>query len=151
MDANYIIESAQLTDLDAVCAIEEPCFGADSFSRRQLAYLISRANGAFFVVRCEGRVVAYVSLVKRRGTSNVRIYSVAAHPDFQGRHLGQALLDRSRQYAVECGAKRLSLEVNSSNATALNLYIKNGFRHTATLPSYYHDGSDALRMVCDVY
>mgnify|MGYP002938312614 CR=1 FL=1 len=73
------------------------------------------------------RVIAYVSLLFHGGTRYLRIYSIAVHPDFRGKKVGQLLIDQIAVIAQKQGLKRITLEVNVSNSPAIHLYEKNGF------------------------
>ena len=54
MEKGVEIRQAVRSDLDSILEIETVCFGADSFSRRQLLYLITQAKGIFYVVTDKG-------------------------------------------------------------------------------------------------
>ena len=90
-----VVRKAQQADISAILEIEWECFQEDSFSKEQFAYLISRSKGTFYVMMEEDRVVAYVSLLFHGGTRYLRIYSIAVHPDYRGRGLGQILMDQT--------------------------------------------------------
>lgn len=47
--------------------------------------------------------------------------------DARGTGLGRALVQRARERALERGARRMELDVNEANATALKLYASFGF------------------------
>ena len=137
-----VVRKAQQADISAILEIEWECFREDSFSKEQFAYLISRSKGTFYVMMEEDRVVAYVSLLFHGGTRYLRIYSIAVHPDYRGRGLGQI----SILTAGECKATKITLEVKVTNTSAIGLYMKNGFIPAGIKPCYYHDGSDAIYM-----
>ena len=141
-----IVRKAQQADIPAILEIEWGCFQEDSFSKEQFAYLISRSKGTFYVMMEEDRVIAYVSLLFHGGTRYLRIYSIAVHPDYRGRGLGQVLMDQTIQTAGECKATKITLEVKVTNTSAIGLYMKNGFIPAGIKPCYYHDGSDAIYM-----
>lgn len=145
MEPDFVIERGNISHLDDIMEIENTCFGPDSFSRRQMAYLLTRAKGIFYIIRRKEKVAAYISLVYRSNASNLRIYSIAVHPSERGRHLAQALMDQSAAYAGEMQLSSLTLEVNTQNTAAISLYTRNGFEIDAVLPGYYPDG-DAFRM-----
>ena len=139
-----IVRKAQQADIPAILEIEWECFREDSFSKEQFAYLISRSEGTFYVMMEADRVIAYVSLLFHGGTRYLRIYSIAVHPDYRGRGLGQVLMDQTIQTAGECKAAKITLEVKVTNTSAIGLYMKNGFIPAGIKPCYYHDGSDAI-------
>ena len=103
-----IVRKAQQADIPAILEIEWECFREDSFSKEQFAYLISRSKGIFYVMMEADRVIAYVSLLFHGGTRYLRIYSIAVHPDYRGRELGQVLMDQTIQTAGECKIGRAS-------------------------------------------
>ncbi len=145
MNTGYTIEKADLSRLGRIMEIENACFAEDSFSRRQMAYLISKAKGIFYVICRNNTVAAYISLISRSGSPNLRIYSVAVHPDERGAGLGQALIEKSTEYALSNELKSITLEVNTLNKAAISLYEKNGFKTISVIYGYYRNG-DALRM-----
>ena len=146
METGLFVRKAQQIDIPAILEIEWECFREDSFSKEQFAYLISRSKGTFNVMMEGDRVIAYVSLLFHGGTHYLRIYSIAVHPDFRGKGLGQALMDQTIRTANECKAAKITLEVKVTNAAAIALYMKNGFIPAGIKPCYYHDGSDAIYM-----
>ena len=146
MEPTIHLRQAKAGDIPAILEIEQECFQEDSFSREQFVYLICRSKGTFYVVVEQERVIAYVSLLFHAGTRYLRIYSIAVHPDYRGRGLGQVLMDQTIQTAGECKAAKITLEVKVTNTSAIGLYMKNGFIPVGIKPCYYHDGSDAIYM-----
>lgn len=141
------IRPAAAGDLDAVKAVERRCFPAEeAFSRRQLHYLLTQAQGANYVACLNGAVVGYISLLARRTAGNLRIYSVAVDPAARGCGAGQALIDAAVALARQLGLREVTLEVRTDNDAAIRLYTRSGFRPGKLLRGYYHDGADARRM-----
>ena len=135
------IRPATAWDLDAVECVERRSFPeGEAFTRRQLRYLLTHAQGASYAATRDGAVVGYISLLMRRTAQNLRIYSVAVDPAARGCGAGQALLDR------RLGLREVTLEVRTDNDSAIRLYARNGFRPGKLLRGYYPDGTDARRM-----
>lgn len=147
MQTDVNIRLATLSDLNDILRIENSSFDRDRFSRRQFGYLISKANGAFYVAVSERGLMGYISLLKRSGSEHLRIYSIAVHPDFRGQKIGQLLIDKAKTYATTCHLNQISLEVRTDNTDALKLYRSNGFEIRAVISEYYGDRSDAFKMV----
>ena len=61
------IRPATAGDLDAVECVERRCFPeGEAFTRRQLLYLLTHAQGASYAATRDGAVVGYISLLMRR-------------------------------------------------------------------------------------
>ncbi|MDR2039512.1 MAG: ribosomal protein S18-alanine N-acetyltransferase [Bacteroidales bacterium] len=146
MEAKITIDTATLADIDQILEIEKLSFDSDRFSKQQFSYLISKAKGRFYVLRYEGKIMAYISLTFNQRTCLFRIYSIAVHPEGRGKNLAQQLIAKATEYAREKGAKAMTLEVKTTNLAAIRLYEKNGFTKTSVKHRYYTDGEDAYSM-----
>jgi ribosomal-protein-alanine N-acetyltransferase len=75
------------------------------------------------------------------------ISTLAVHPDWRGRGLGEMLLVALIEASILRGAAEATLEVRVSNVVAQNLYRKYGFVQVGRRKGYYHDNhEDALIM-----
>lgn len=78
------------------------------------------------------------------------ITTIAMHPDYRRRGLGEFMLASLIEIAYGIGAKWVTLEVRVSNYSAQNLYRKYGFREAGLRHRYYSDNQeDALIMWTD--
>ena len=64
----------------------------------------------------------------------------------RGRGIGGELLDSIIELCADLNMKTLTLEVDSSNIPAINLYKKFGFKNLGTRKKYYNHASDAIIM-----
>ena len=88
------------------------------------------AYGGFWVILDEGH-----------------ISTIAVHPDWRGRGLGEWMLVALIDAAILRGAEELTLEVRVSNHIAQGLYRKYAFAEVGRRKRYYHDNNeDALIM-----
>lgn len=75
------------------------------------------------------------------------ISTIASHPQWRGRGIGELLLMTMVDGAVEMGARFVTLEVRVSNAVAQALYRKYDFEQVGIRRGYYSDNrEDALIM-----
>ena len=65
------------------------------------------------------------------------LLNIAVTPSFQGRKIGQALLNKMIVSAKEKGIRRILLEVRKSNTLAMDLYYKNQFVKLGERKNYY--------------
>lgn len=75
------------------------------------------------------------------------VTTIAVHPDYRGRGVGELMLSTLIRIAGEVGARMVTLEVRVSNSVAQSLYRKYGFREAGVRRRYYSDNhEDALIM-----
>lgn len=75
------------------------------------------------------------------------ISTIAVHPAYRGRGLGELLLASMLLRAINLQGEYSVLEVRASNASAQALYRKYEYQMTGRRKGYYRDnGEDALRM-----
>jgi ribosomal-protein-alanine N-acetyltransferase len=96
----------------------------------------------------DDRIIGYMGF-RIRGTE-AHISTIAVHPDWREKGLGELLLLVAMEQAVERGGSVVSLEVRESNRVAQSLYRKYGFRFQGVHRGYYRDGEDAWLMEVEV-
>jgi ribosomal-protein-alanine acetyltransferase len=144
--SKFTIETAQLTQLDALLDLEQKCFATDRLSRRSMRRFLSSEHSIFLVAKHASEVVGYLLVIFHRGTRLARLYSIAVSPDWQGQGISRLLMSKGEDEAQSRGALYFRLEVNNKNTTAIKLYQSLGFKEFGHLQDYYEDHSDALRM-----
>lgn len=81
------------------------------------------------------------------GVDEGHITTIAVHPIYRGRSIGELLLNGLIDMALQVNLPMLTLEVRVSNLAAQGLYSKYGFLPAGHRPKYYSDnGEDALIM-----
>jgi ribosomal-protein-alanine N-acetyltransferase len=131
-------------DLDGVIDVEAASFFRPT-SRDWYVNELARPDVCYiYIVRIEGvRVAGFCALWKI--ADQIHINNLAIRPELRGRGLGRALLTHVLREAEAMAAPSATLEVRRSNAAALRLYERAGFRVTGVRPSYYtHPVEDAL-------
>jgi len=140
-----VIRIANLEDLDALVAIENRAFTIDRFSRRSFRYLLTKANAVTLVEERDGVVCGYAMLLFNIGTSLARLYSLAIHPDYQGKGIGNALLNEAEKVAMERNCITLRLEIRKDNIPSISFFEKHDYRKFGVLKDYYEDHMEGLR------
>ncbi|MFV0521026.1 MAG: ribosomal protein S18-alanine N-acetyltransferase [Mangrovibacterium sp.] len=142
-----IISPASVLDLGEISTIEQECFQAEAFSKRQLNYLITTARGLFLLAKYESEIAGYVSIIINARHNTGRMYSIAVGLKYRTIGVGNKLFDAALKYAVEQGLRAVFLEVRTDNAAAIHMYEKNGFIKRCEKKDYYPDGAPAYSMV----
>ena len=92
------------------------------------------------------QIVGYAGIAFTDVGEPVDIHTLAVAKEYQGRGLGQRLLDHVIEKALNLGASSLLLEVRDGNEPARALYAKNGFTEISRRVGYYARFGDALVM-----
>jgi ribosomal-protein-alanine N-acetyltransferase len=131
------------TDLPQVIAIERRVFPTP-WSLAMFVLELSKHTGVCLAAVSERRLVGY--LICSRYDTVWHLMNLAVDLDRQRRGLGSELL--GELYArVGDEQARFTLEVRRSNAVAIHLYEREGFRSAGIRRRYYQDnGEDALVM-----
>jgi ribosomal-protein-alanine N-acetyltransferase len=139
------IQKIEHAQLGALCALEAKIFTAENFSlsRRNFLYHIKRGNvllGAFE----KDELTGYILLFSYQ--KSARIYSLGVDPFYRQQGIASHLIKQTIEIAKGMKKNYLSLEVRSDNFPAYSLYIAHGFIPIKTLPGYYSDGGDGIKM-----
>jgi ribosomal-protein-alanine N-acetyltransferase len=130
-------------DLPQVIAIERRVFPTP-WSLAMFVLELSKPSGICLAAVIEERLVGY--LICSRYDTVWHIMNVAVDSDEQRRGLASALLAELYERTGDPNA-RFTLEVRRSNAVAIHLYEREGFRAAGLRRRYYQDnGEDALVM-----
>ncbi len=138
------IRSLRYPDLPQVIAIERRVFPTP-WSLAMFVLEMSKQTGiCLAAVGEQGELLAY--LICSRYDTVWHVMNVAVDLPNQRRGLATALLHELYARVGDDGA-RFTLEVRRSNAVAIHLYEREGFRAAGTRRRYYQDnGEDALVM-----
>ena len=140
------IRELQLRDLGAVERIERrayPTPWSRSMFAGELVKPSSVCLGAFESDR--GRLVGY--LIVARYVDAWHVMNIAVHPQHQRHGIATVLLDRLFELTAGDRRRGYTLEVRVSNAGAIRLYERLGFKARGVRRGYYTDNhEDALIM-----
>jgi ribosomal-protein-alanine N-acetyltransferase len=75
--------------------------------------------------------------------------TLAIHPNWRGRGLGQFALLCALDEALQRRVDAVTLEVRTSNTIAQRIYTKMGFVRNSLRRAYYRDGEDAWVMILE--
>jgi ribosomal-protein-alanine N-acetyltransferase len=130
------------SDLPQVIAVERRAFPTP-WSLAMFVLELSKPSGVCLAALLDGRLVAY--LICSRYDQVFHLMNIAVDPAARRRGIASALLARMLQKAGPDEA--YTLEVRTSNAGAITLYERFGFRAAGMRRRYYQDtGEDAMIM-----
>ena len=143
------IRRATVSDVDALCGLEQGLFLNDAWSRELFVDELGHPFSYYLVAEEDAEIVGYAGL--RAAPANADqgdIQTLAVVPTFRGRGLGRKLLGQLIDEAENRGVNALFLEVRADNPVATALYHSVGFHEIDRRHGYYQpDGVDAVVMV----
>ena len=136
------IRSVSFSDLPQVISIERRSF-TSPWSLGMFVIELSKPSSISLAAVQDGQIVGY--LICARYDEAFHIMTIAVDPEHRRGGVASALLDGVIARAGEDA--NYTLEVRVSNAGAIALYERYGFRSVGTRPRYYADnGEDAIIM-----
>ena len=136
------IEPMTQATVSEVAQLEVLCF-SDPWSERSVVSELENPLSLWLVAREEEQVVGYIGSQSVLGESDMM--NVAVHPDARRRGIGEALIHALVEALKARGNHCLTLEVRASNAPAIALYEKLGFKEIGRRRNYYRNPKeDAL-------
>jgi [ribosomal protein S18]-alanine N-acetyltransferase len=130
-------------DLPQVIAIERRAFPTP-WSLAMFVLELSKPSGICLAALEDGTMIGY--LVCSRYDTVWHLMNVAVEPERQRQGVATALLERLFEQADK-PSEQYTLEVRTSNESAIRLYERFGFRAAGRRRAYYHDNrEDALIM-----
>lgn len=141
---NYVIGDAREELLPAIQKIEQESFSVP-WTEPMLRLQLDPDSHVFLTAEADGRVVGYVGLMYVLDEGYIS--NVAVHPDWRRQGVADALLTGLEERAKKLMLSFLTLEVRESNAPAIALYEKHGYRAVGRRRNYYEKPTeDAILM-----
>jgi [ribosomal protein S18]-alanine N-acetyltransferase len=142
MNDTIAIRAFSYTDLPQVLAIERRAF-TSPWSLSMFVLELSKPSGIYLAAVQGSEIVGYV--ICARYVEAYHVMTLAVAPEHRREGIASILLDAVIERAGEDA--NYTLEVRVSNAGAIALYERYGFRGVGTRPRYYADnGEDAIIM-----
>ncbi len=138
------IRPMEKRDVDAVSRLEEETFSMP-WSREAFLEMITKKDAAYYVAESAEEIVGGCGVLMVAGEGNITNVAVKASARNQG--IGTKLLRYMIGEGERNGLNAFTLEVRVSNAAAIHVYEKLGFRSEGIRPNFYEKpAEDAVIM-----
>ena len=134
------------TDLTQVVDLENICFPKGGWNIEQFRYeLLENPFSNLLVFEENQMIIGYIDWWITY--EQAQLANIAVCPTNRKQGVGQQLLNKALQKAIEEECENMTLEVRVSNERAIQFYEKNGFISVNTRQNYYEDGENAYLMI----
>jgi ribosomal-protein-alanine N-acetyltransferase len=141
---DYSLRQLDFSDVDVLHDLDILCFKPERAFTTGYFILLFFYDDAFgWCLEQAGTIIAFILLTKKRYNANIATIDI--HPDYRRRGIGMALIQFAEEQLKADGIKSLTLQVETDNVPALELYEKLNFEKIKTIPDYYVD-ADAYLM-----
>ena len=138
----YKIEKMSLKDFEAIHNVLESEF--DNFWTPQvLKEELLSPSSHYFVAKNEDEIIGFAGI--KVVLDEADIMNIVVKKSMRRHSIGSLLLKKLIEYCKSLNVSTLSLEVNSSNISAISLYEKFGFEALGNRKNYYN-GNDGIIM-----
>jgi ribosomal-protein-alanine N-acetyltransferase len=146
--SKFTVREFTPADLEHIWQIDQRCFEPGiSYSHAELAWYVSREKAFTLVAEDASARLAGFIIADRQRRGVGHIVTIDVLPEARRHQLGSTLLSRAEQWLREGGCKAVALETAVDNTGAISFYQRHQYSIVRTLPRYYSNGVDALRMM----
>lgn len=141
---NLEIRELRSEDVETLAGIESRSFSMP-WSKQDFENLLSHDYCFYLVAVVDGKVVGCCGFTNLCNEGNID--NVVVDEAYRGKGVGYAMLSELIRCGEQDGVEAFTLEVRVSNAPAIHLYEKLGFRSEGIRPGFYEKPTeDALIM-----
>lgn len=140
---NLTIRKAELKDAGCIVEAERAiaqkpgyfCSKPEELSEEAVKQTIQAPRNIYLVAELDGKVVAHAFLEPHtlQSLSHVADLNIAVHLGWQGKGIGEKLLEELIKTAKSASLEKIQLNVRASNSAAIALYKKMGFQEEGRL------------------
>lgn len=146
------IKQVSFKDLDEIYCLEKLVFNQNAFSKDLIKKLI-RKNIFFLKLeknKFKKEIIGFVIVVKDR-IDRANIINFLVNPKYHNKGYGSCLLNTTLQNIKDLNTiKKIVLNVQVENSSAIKLYRKFGFKIVQKIDQYYQSKEDAYLMELEI-
>lgn len=128
------IRPIEREDVDEVSRLEEETFSMP-WSRDAFLKMVTKEDAAYYVAESDSGIVGGCGVLMIAGEGNIT--NVAVSESARNKGIGTRLLKYMMEEGYRNGLTAFTLEVRVSNAAAIHVYEKLGFRSEGIRPNFY--------------
>ncbi|MDD8048486.1 MAG: ribosomal protein S18-alanine N-acetyltransferase [Thomasclavelia sp.] len=140
-----LVREVNEDDLEDIVLIDNENFNSNWSKDIYLYELNNNPFSYYLLAEEDNRIIGFIGSYFLG--DQIQISRIAVAKDFQRKGIGSILINKIIEESINNNCS-INLEVRTSNAKAINLYEKHGFKKVSTRKNYYSDtGEDAYLYV----
>lgn len=148
MKNNIIIDKMSIDDLDSIKTVLQNEFD-EFWNYNVFKDELKNENSYYIIAKLENNIVGFGGIWK--AVDDVHITNIVVRKKFRKLGIGNVILE----HLIKIGRNiqdinSITLEVNSKNTPAINLYLKFGFKKVGLRKNYYGLDENAIIMTLDL-
>lgn len=132
------------SDLERILEIENSSFTIDAFSEATFKSWYNKCADLFIVAELDEDIAGY--MITHTLPDKGDVISMAVDVPYRRKGIGRALARFTFQKLKERRLTTVQLEARTANSAAVGFWKSLGFLSVGTIPAFYRDGGEALRM-----
>jgi len=106
-----------------------------------------REDFRFYVADLEDSVVGFCGVLFYEGVGRAEVGPLCVHPKHRFKGTGRQLVGEVLQFLKQRNIHRVTSKVKSTNGSAVNFFLVNGFEVEARLQRFTRAGEEAIQLV----
>ena len=146
------IKKVNLDDLDKIMKMEKETFKSDSFSKEIMKKLILQSTLFLKLIKKQNKqkILGFIIIIQD-DLNMMNIINFLIKKKTQNKGYGSYLLTKTLEIVRQInGIKKIVLNVNTKNKTAIKLYEEFNFRIIREIENYYRNQENAYLMELDL-
>ena len=114
-------------------------FGENIWKTNELYDLIINKKLHGFINSWDENIIAFC--IFKKIDDFIELYSIFVHPEYRKEGIGKKIINKCIKYCGNNGLRKIVLDVNVNNLTAISLYKKSGFVFCGKRKGYYQNSN----------
>lgn len=138
---NLELYNMDINDLESISSILISDFD-DFWNYNIFKTELESSNSTYFVLKIDEKIIGFVGILIVLDEADIT--NIVIKRTHRGKGLSKLLMNYLIDFCKNNNIKKINLEVNSNNHTAINLYKKFSFIEVGCRKNYYKNGDGIL-------
>lgn len=143
------MRKASKNDAEWLAMMEEDCFNYNVYPLSEIKSILYEDRYTILIACLNAVNIGYV--IYSTILEECELQKIAVKKEYRDYGVATLLMDMMEQKLKSCGVRKIFLEVDTQNTSALRLYEKRSYRFVNQRKNYYSNGHDAFVYYKNLY